>query len=71
MKIKVQTVPVSGETSTTEVEVEATVSVEDVLKAAGVDASKMKITVAGKMASSDDRVSEGDTVTVTEKPKGS
>lgn len=74
MKFTVKTVPASGDTKKTEVDInveltEATVN--QVLAKAGVKASKSKITVNGKVVSGDSYIPRGTTVTLTEKVKGS
>ncbi len=72
MKVKITTVPASGASATSEVEVEATgASVADVLKAAGVSDASMNITVGGEPATLKTHVAAGASVTLTEKARGS
>jgi hypothetical protein len=73
MKAMVQVVSATGSVDAPkEVEVEATVTVGVVLRAAGVALSnKVKLMLGGKPVNEGDIVTEGATLTVTEKPAGS
>lgn len=69
-KITVTVTPASGEPKS--VEVEATgATLGEVLKAAGLTDSRMKLTINGNAASSSDHVPDGAKVTLTERPSGS
>lgn len=72
MKISVQKVPASGESTTNEVDVEPTgASVGEVLEKAKVSTKDMKITINGHPVDEDTHVAAGATIAVTEKPRGS
>jgi len=72
MKVTVKTHPVSGETTSQTVEVQATgATVADILEQSGLSAKKMNVSVNGAPARADTHVKEGASITLTEKARGS
>jgi hypothetical protein len=72
IEIKVDVKPTSGKGSSKGVQIDATgASVAEVLKAGGLDAGKMNISVNNEPAQLNTHVGKGDTVTLTEKAAGS
>ncbi len=71
--VKLSVVPAVGDQVTTDLTVEATVTVADVLRAGNIAliTDKMMVRIDGKPVKLDTPVSEGTHVTVTEKPSGS
>ncbi len=71
-EVEVQIVPVSGEPTTKMVEVEASATLAEVMKAAGVSLDKKNFSIDGKPATAETRVtSESKIVAVHERPQGS
>lgn len=68
LSFEVDIVPLSGRPTTKQVEVPATSTVAEVLKAAGVeDTDKLDILVNGEPAKPDTKVSDGDILRSTER----
>lgn len=71
IEVLLAVIPLTGKKQKKEIRVAAKALVRQVLEAGGVDAKKKDITVDGKPATLDTKVSAGSKVEVAERPQGS
>ena len=68
----IKVVPTQGSSTQTDVTLaKGGTTVGDALKSAGISAERKNLSVGGKSASLDQKLSPGDTLTVEERPQGS